>query len=802
MAKVKINDGEFTEIETNITKAMEVLEETMEIWGTNFDNLYHNFVTSGFLDDLYNDAISNYHTWSRGLSAVSNVVSGAALGLAIGGWVGGIIGLVIGAIFGVYQFCKGDPEWITVSRDVFKQMLENCCYGVDDSYIYMNNTLTKLFNCQIALQRVRTCINDFNQAGANFEKAADQYDLSLRTGGADDLTILGVETEVVIDGKTITMDTSEAMSAFYTYAYTVTSSVIAADYLQREYGYDIDFLDLVAGVNSFMADTIQSDLYTPEMINVLLPQYVPSEQAAYDAATAATGLTQEELAAALGSVAAIGANPLFAGLVGAGVIGKISGKDDGKDEDKKEDPPSNVCPVCGKDPCKCGSSDSYTDGYNPNPDTDSDTDSDTDPENDIKVEDIIDTKVPIEEDITIDLGVVTEDGKVDYDKLAYEEYQFDKEGGVAAIEAERLKIMDEIEAKYAAGEFSDITKQLQDYGYETVEIATILASKSMTIKAVVDGYTRSQLATRAAEMAKADGVNDYKSKYTENPTTDQLADDTKPLRTLHVNSDNKELVEMEANIDKLEEAYKTKVEDANKLLDEAKVDKEAVDALKEKYEAKYGNDTTKWEEDAAKEYATAVEKYNDSAEKANEAIEVANKAKEELHTSREAFDKACEEYYQSKVVQDETQTEQVVTDGSSTTTDPGTSGPNSVVTEESTVTEGTTVTVGDGEGVTINGDGTVSVGGSTGSTETGSTDTGSSSTDTGFTLNEDGTISVGGSANNTVSEGTTVVTDTSTTQTTTQTITQTNTGSTGPQFIDQDTFLAALNLKSNEKDKK
>ena len=787
MAKVKINDGEFTEIETNITKAMEVLEETMEIWGTNFDNLYHNFVTSGFLDDLYNDAISNYHTWSRGLSAVSNVVSGAALGLAIGGWVGGIIGLVIGAIFGVYQFCKGDPEWITVSRDVFKQMLENCCYGVDDSYIYMNNTLTKLFNCQIALQRVRTCINDFNQAGANFEKSADQYSLSLRTGGADGLTILGVETEVVIDGQTITMDTSEAMSAFYTYAYTVTSSVIAADYLQREYGYDIDFLDLVAGVNTFMADTIQSDLYTPEMINVILPQYVPSEQAAYDAATAATGLTQEELAAALGSVAAIGANPLFAGLVGASVIGKISGKDDDK---KEEDPPSNVCPKCGKSPCVCPTDDGgYSGGYTPTPDPD------PKPDNDIKIEDIIETKVPIEEDITVDLGVLTEDGKVDYDKLAYEEYQFDKDGGVAAIEAERLKLMDEIEAKYAAGEFSDITKQLQEYGYETAEIATILASKSMTIKAVVDGHTRTQLATRAAEMAKADGVNDYKSKYSENPTTDQLADDSKPLRTLHVNSDNKELVDMEANLDKLEEAYKTKVEDANKLLDEAKVNKEAVDALKEKYEAKYGKDTTKWNEDAAKEYATAVEKYNDSAEKANEAIEVANKAKEELHTSREAFDKACEEYYQSKVVQDETQTEQVVTDGSSTTTDPGTSGPNSVVTEESTVTEGTTVTVGDGEGVTINGDGTVSVGGSTGSTENGSTENSSSSTDTGFTLNEDGTISVGGSAtNNTVTEGTTVVTDTSTTQT--------DTGSTGPQFIDQDTFLAALNLKSNEKDKK
>ena len=53
MAKVKINDGQYSEIQTNIEKALLALEEAKELWGTNFDNLYHNFVTNGFLDTTF-----------------------------------------------------------------------------------------------------------------------------------------------------------------------------------------------------------------------------------------------------------------------------------------------------------------------------------------------------------------------------------------------------------------------------------------------------------------------------------------------------------------------------------------------------------------------------------------------------------------------------------------------------------------------------------------------------------------------------------------------------------------------------
>ena len=42
------------------------------------------------------------------------------------------------------------------------------------------------------------------------------------------------------------------------------------------------------------------------------------------------------------------------------------------------------------------------------------------------------------------------------------------------IEKFRLDIMDDIEAKYTSGDFTSITKQLQEFGYGTAEIATIL----------------------------------------------------------------------------------------------------------------------------------------------------------------------------------------------------------------------------------------------------------------------------------------------------------------------------------------
>ena len=764
MAIVKINDDTLQDVVvTNFNTARDLLEEAEGIWGGNFDNLYNNIVTSGYLDSLYEDAESNYHKWKGTINVVASVAAFAACLTNPVGWIAAALA-VLGAIFGykAAKCFKSDPTWYTASKKVFENLLYSCDVGADDNYTRITNLRTKFYNIQLNLEKIKTKINDFNKNGASFEKAADQYDLSLRTGGSDNLTILGVETEIVIDGETITMDTSEAMSAFYTYAYTVTSTMIAADYLERTYGYEIDYLGLVANANAFMADTIKSDLYTAEMINLILPACTPDEKAAYGAASAATGLDESELQAALGDVAALGINPLFAGLVGASFIGKLV--DDGSTGGTGSTGGPGTTGGTGSTggPGTTGGTGSTggpgptggTGGYTPGPGTTASTD----PTHGIDISDPVDPGVDLDKDIEVELGVLTPEGEVDYDKLAMEEYQF--ETGIEEIEKFRLQIMDDVEAMYASGDFTTLTKQLQEFGYGTAEIATILASKSMTVNAFLDGNTRQIIAEKAEAMAKADGVDGFKSSYSTNPTTDELGDNKKPLRSLHLNSDNEDLCKMEDELDTLEADYRTKVDDANKLLDEAQVNKQSVDAIKEKYEKEYGSDTSKWSEDAAKEYDEAIDKYNASAEAANKAIEDADKAKESYQTSRKEFDKACEDYYLSKMIADE---ESGQTEGGMTV-DPSVGGPTDVTTGD------TTTNTNDGS-VSFNEDGTINIGGTTGNTGT---------TDGGVTFNPDGSVNFGGTSNG----GTTGNTaDTSS----------------NAAAASDDAFLAALGLKSNDK---
>ena len=768
MAYVKINNTELTNMATHIQKASDALDEVEEIWGNRFAELYADFIDSGFLDSLYEDAESNFYQCLRAATAIG-AASSVFLLIPVGGWVAWLVSVLFGVVAYALQ---GDPQWLTVSKEAFTQLLRSCKEYQDDNYIRLSNIAVMFYHMQLSIEKLRNKVDTFQSEANQIGDTAEQMGLSTRTGGSDDGILLGIETEIVVDGETITVDASEAMSAFYTYAYTVTSTMIAADYLERTYGYEIDYLGLVTKANAFMADTIKSDMYTPEMIQLILPSITPDEQAAYAAASAATGLDESELQAAMGDLAAIGVTPLFAGLVGASFIGKIK-PDTGTTGGSTGT--GTPCPTCGNDPCTCGTTGASSSttapsgncskcgnnpctcrpsgGYTPGPGTTAPTT----PTHGIDITPPIETDIPIDSDIEVELGVLTPEGEVDYDKLAMEEYQF--ETGIEEIEKFRLQIMDEVESMYASGDFTSLTKQLQEFGYGTAEIATILASKSMTVNAFLDGNTRQIIAQKATEMAKADGVEGFKSSYSNNPSTDELADNKKPLRSLHLNSDNEDLCKMEEELDGLEADYRTKVDDANKLLDEAQINKKSVDEIKEKYEKEYGSDTSKWSEDAAKEYDEAIDKYNASAEAANKAIEDVNTAKENYQKSRTEFDKACEDYYKSKIISDE---ESGQTEGGAPVS-PGTS-------ETPTTTPDTTTgntDYNDGS-VLINDDGTVSIGG-----------TSTNNSGDGVSFGQDGSVSLGGTSNNG----------------------GTNTSDTSSSFVgasDAD-FLAALGLKSNDK---
>ena len=73
MSVVKMNYTEFSDVETNFGNAYKSLEAAEEVWGTNFDNLYNNIVTSGYLDSLYEDAKSNWNKWKGTITVVAAI---------------------------------------------------------------------------------------------------------------------------------------------------------------------------------------------------------------------------------------------------------------------------------------------------------------------------------------------------------------------------------------------------------------------------------------------------------------------------------------------------------------------------------------------------------------------------------------------------------------------------------------------------------------------------------------------------------------------------------------------------------
>ena len=96
MSSVKLNNAEYSEIQTHINKAKLLVEEAMEgVWGTNFDNIYAWVFTENLINDLYSDAESNYKLIFGGGSALicgcgSAIAGTAAAGVGVGATVASV----------------------------------------------------------------------------------------------------------------------------------------------------------------------------------------------------------------------------------------------------------------------------------------------------------------------------------------------------------------------------------------------------------------------------------------------------------------------------------------------------------------------------------------------------------------------------------------------------------------------------------------------------------------------------------------------------------------------------------------
>lgn len=656
-SKVKINSANFSEIQNYVTKASEKLDEAENIWGEKFDNLYANFVESDFLNSLYKDAESTFYTWSRGLSAVSCIAGGAALGLSFGP-IGGIIGAIIGAIFGVTMAIINEPTWLTISKETFENLLLNCRNGNDDNYIKITNLKTKMYNIQVSLEKIKTKINEFQQLYANLNATAEA--MGVKTTLADDgMTVLSVDTEVTIDGQTIELSTSDALNAFYTYENTVMSAMIEADILERTYGYDIDYNTIVKNANSFMADTINSGLYSHEFIDALLPNYTPNENAAYDATSAATEIDNDKLKSLMSDVSNLNIFPGL-GLMSAALIGKVGTGDDSS----KNLQPTGDTPSTGGTPTgTTGGTPSGTTGGTtiigtPTGGTstttkpDEDKNKEEEKKNDIEITEISDEELP--ESVSIS-------EEVDYDALAKEKFEF--ESGYEELLEHRSEIIQDIETKFDSGDLDSIREELKEYGYNSAEIDAILEDRFMTIKAIVQGDQDAQLSKMAHELAKADGIEDFTSKYEGRPDYTLLEDDG-PSDSLMLASEDEKVVELYDEMVDAKVAYNETIEETNKVLQEVTKNKQAMEDLKVKYEEEFGEDTTQWTEEAANEYNEAIETYNKSVEDATKQMKVLEESKTTYETARKEFTDAREAYYEKQRNAQPSQNDSNVTDDS------------------------------------------------------------------------------------------------------------------------------------------
>ena len=62
MSKAKIDSVSYDELRNQVQYAVDCLAEADQLWGDMFEDLYYAFITNGYLNDLYEDAKSNYYT--------------------------------------------------------------------------------------------------------------------------------------------------------------------------------------------------------------------------------------------------------------------------------------------------------------------------------------------------------------------------------------------------------------------------------------------------------------------------------------------------------------------------------------------------------------------------------------------------------------------------------------------------------------------------------------------------------------------------------------------------------------------
>ena len=299
MSIVKINNIEFDVLKENLDKSLEQMTNVKESWSENFTNLYYAFVENGFLESLYEKSKENFYKVIENPLLKNN--------------------------FNQNNMTNNlSNTWDENAKKEFINKLNDCCRGKVSTYKEISTIGNKIANIKNSLNLVLEKVLEFESIYSSLKETANSSNSKIGLKIAKDgKTILGFESTITIDGKEIKVSTSEAMNAFYTYTNTVMDSEISSDYLVKEYGYDIDFNSIIKNANGFMTETIESDLYTPDFVDYLLPEFIPNNGNILP--TGALNIKLDNIQSSLNKNKEILGNvALFGGLIGASFIGKAS----------------------------------------------------------------------------------------------------------------------------------------------------------------------------------------------------------------------------------------------------------------------------------------------------------------------------------------------------------------------------------------------------------------------------------------------------------------------------------------------
>ena len=647
MAKVKFQSVDFAaELQVKATQLVTDVEALSDSIVTEFNTLSDKlFGELGEIDIIYNknrDTLNSFKSVKNSAYKIldssyeSTVISGNGIKVTPESIAGKALEKD-GIDYSVY-YSSFDVKSDNSQFPKYKDFNELVTHMRDDLPNYFDTLKTYFDQMKKCFDSVATTIEEFNAAGADMSEAANNLGLNIELG-SDGISVLGVKTTVDINGESVEMSTSEAMNAFFTYTNTVMSGEIAADYMARTYDVDINYEDIVRNANSFMSSTINSGLYTNDFINTVLPTYSPSQSEAEQAVANQTGLSLDEVQSVLNNNSSLGGElALYAGLLGAGFVGKIKeGDSSSETESSLEDPNSaNSWTDMGGYSSGSGSSSSGSGGSSSGNSTKPGEEDSSGDENDDN------EAVEIPEEVNLESAYADEEGNVDYDQMARDEYEFGE--GAESIIEHRTEIIRDIDDKLATGDYDSLRKQLKEYGYSDPEIEAILQDREKLYRAILEGDEKQILAEKAQELAKADGIEDYDTSYDDRPDYKDLDEEDSEL--LALTSEDEDICELKEAVDEAKEDYAKVVEETNEALKEFKTNKESMEAIAAKYTEKYGEDTTKWTNAAIQEYNEAVKTYNASAEKITEQLTKLEESKTAYKDAYKEFVDAKEEYYE------------------------------------------------------------------------------------------------------------------------------------------------------------